>query len=99
MGTEVISRGKSAVVKVKILPSALIKNSWISASNPPICHHGVERDNFTCTTLLYRLSSMFYINELVMKIVITYAEFLPFLFRNLTSKYSSYVGKISIKID
>ena len=34
-----------------------------------------------------------------MKIVITYAEILPFLFRNLTSEYIIYVGKISINID
>jgi hypothetical protein len=99
IGKGVICRGKRAVGKVKLSPSAQIKNSWSYTSNSPICHHSVERNNFICTTLLYRLSSKFYSTQLLMKIVITYAEFLPFLFRNLTSEYSSYVGKISINID
>jgi hypothetical protein len=34
-----------------------------------------------------------------MKIVIMYTKVLPFIFRNLTSEYSSYAGKISINID
>ena len=99
MGTGVISRGKAAMGKVKLSPSAQIKNSWSYSSNPPICHHSVERNNFACNTLLYRLPSKFYRMQLLMKIVITYAEFLPFSFRNLASEYSSYAGKIWINID
>jgi hypothetical protein len=75
ISTGVICRGKAAVGKVNHSPSEQIKNSCSYIFNPPICHHGVERDNFTCTTLLYRLSSKFYTKQLVMKIVITYAVF------------------------
>jgi len=27
--------------------SAEVKNAWICISTPPLCHHGVDRDNFT----------------------------------------------------
>jgi len=37
------------VSKVNLSPSELVKNSWSYTSNPSICHHGVDRDNFTCT--------------------------------------------------
>ena len=99
MDTGVISQGKLAVGRVKLSSSAQIKNSWRYTSNPNICYHDEEKDNFTCTTLLYRLYWKFYTTQFVMKIVITYAEFLPFSFRNLSSEYSSYAGKISINID
>ena len=99
MGTGVISRNKAAVGKVNHSRSAQIKNSWSNTSNPPIWRHDVEWDNFNCTVLLYRLSWKLYTKQLIMKIVITYAEFLPFSFRKLNSEYSSNAGKISINID
>ena len=55
MDTGVISQGKLAVGRVKLSSSAQIKNSWRYTSNPNICYHDEEKDNFTCTTLLYRL--------------------------------------------
>ena len=99
MDTGVISQGKLVVGRVKLSPSAQIKKLWSYNSNPLTCHHDVDGDNFNCTALLLRLSSKFYTTQLVIKIVITYAEFLPFSFRNLSSEYSSYAGKISINID
>ena len=98
MGTGVISQGKLVVGRVKLSPSAQIKKLWSYNSNPLTCHHDVDGDNFNCTALLLRLSSKFYTTQLVIKIVITYSEFLPIPFRNLTSEYSSYAGKISINI-
>jgi len=52
MGTGVISRGKEGMGKVKLSPSAQIKQSWSYTSNPPVRHHGEERDKFTCTQFI-----------------------------------------------
>jgi hypothetical protein len=37
------------MVKVNLSPTAQIKNSCSYIINPPVCHHTLERDNFTCT--------------------------------------------------
>jgi hypothetical protein len=37
--------------------SAKTKNEWSCTSSPPICLHGVERDNFTYIFLLFLLFS------------------------------------------
>jgi len=42
-----------------------------------------RRTTLPVLTVLYRVSSKFFTTQLVMKIVITYAECLPFLYRNL----------------
>jgi len=33
---------------------AKVKNEWSHTSTPPICLHGVEKDNFMCTFTSYQ---------------------------------------------
>jgi hypothetical protein len=99
MGTGVTSRGKAVVVKLNSRVAHRLRNrggvplirlyviiAWRGTTSP-------------IPSLLNQLSLKFYTTRLVIKIVIKYAEFLHFLFRNLTSQYSSYDGKISININ
>jgi len=47
MGTKVLYWGMKMTTHLKLVPE--VKNEWSYSSVPSICHHGVDRDNFSFT--------------------------------------------------